>query len=495
MRRTVEMLRGAGTALWQQLSSIGRQTERTLLLGSVLLATAVSWATGFVLARYYSVDVLTSMSESPNDCWVNWGVRIGKHCFADYAIVGTLAVRSNPWDVYWLPVPGRGLLRFPIEYPAAALVPYRFFWTLGHWLGTPQIGLVIVLTILAVALLLPAIWASRGARGLERIVVFVVCGVIAVPVWATIDRGNSVGLVTPVALLFLLALSRRRWGLVAITVVLAATVKPQFAVLVIALFGARKWGMAAAAVVGVVVTNLAAYLLWPRDLPATIGQSLRNLSGSATSTTTIWDPRNVSLANSLILPVRKLAVGDSSLDEFFDSAGWAVGVVFLVLVVAAVVILGRRIDPVMAGIALMATASLSPPMTNRYYLVFALPVAALVARDPDGPPGSGIFDRFAAVGDRRRAVGIAVTVSVALSIVQIAVPYPPERLASSLGIGGTLTTVFTTSLLTPLAWLVTCVAIITSYALRPASHCVEVRAQQGQLTGDLIAVPLAGRAE
>ncbi len=34
-----------------------------------------------------------------------------------------------------------------------------------------------------------------------------------------------------------------------------------------------------------------------------------------------------------------------------------------------------------------------PALVFHYYLVFVLPVAALVVRDPDGPPGAGIFDQ------------------------------------------------------------------------------------------------------
>jgi hypothetical protein len=47
--------------------------------------------------------------------------------------------------------------------------------------------------------------------------------------------------------------------------------------------------------------------------------------------------------------------------------------------------LGRRVPPVMVGIVLQAGVSLSTPLVCRYYLVFALPIAALVLRDPDGP--------------------------------------------------------------------------------------------------------------
>ena len=67
--------------------------------------------------------------------------------------------------------------------------------------------------------------------------------------------------------MFLVALCRQRWGLVAVMVVLAALIKPQFAVLAVVLFAARQWRLGGIAVAGVVISNLAAYLLWPRDFP------------------------------------------------------------------------------------------------------------------------------------------------------------------------------------------------------------------------------------
>jgi len=88
-------------------------------------------------------------------------------------------------------------------------------------------------------------------------VVFVACGALESPAWMDVDRCNTTGFVVPVALGFLV------W--VAITVVLAAPVKPQFAVLGVALFAARQWRLGGIAVIGVVISDLAAYLLWPRD--------------------------------------------------------------------------------------------------------------------------------------------------------------------------------------------------------------------------------------
>lgn len=148
-----------------------------------------------------------------------------------------------------------------------------------------------------------------------------------------------------------------------------------------------------------------------------------------------------------------------------NTAPTEVGYVILVLVVVSLVALGRRIPPVMAGIALLATASLFPALSNRYYLVFVMAVAALVVRDPDGPAGTGLFDRLATVGGGRRTSGTCVSLAAALSIAQIALPGFPVRMPISGPTGedwGFATPVPTTVLAASLLWLVTCAAIIIS---------------------------------
>ncbi len=61
----------------------------------------------------------------------------------------------------------------------------------------------------------------------------VALGAAAIPAWMVVDRGNTAGFVVPIALVFLVGLSRWRSGLVAGMVVLAKLVKPQFAVLAV----------------------------------------------------------------------------------------------------------------------------------------------------------------------------------------------------------------------------------------------------------------------
>jgi glycosyl transferase family 87 len=468
MSRQLDMRRGPVSVIRKRLLAVTCQSERTIMLGTILLVSAVSAATGYVLTQYFGIDVFSSLTTPPEDCDVNWGSNIGRHCFSDYAVVVGAATTNNPW--IWEPFPSaHAPLQF--QYTAAAMLPQLLFGLPLKWLGGPRLGLIGYQLALTIAVLSPAVWASRGTRGIERVVIFVALGAAAIPVWAVIDRGNSAGFLVPIGLVFLVALCRRRWGLVAIMVVLAALVKPQFAVLIIVLLAARQWRLGGLAVAGIGVFNIAAYLLWPQDFPQTITQTIHNLffvdNSSSSSYLYLAAMRNVSFGRALVLIPDKAQLFQTGKipDGFLAGPRWLAGYAILVLVVVAVLSLGRRIPPVMVGIVLLATATLFPPVALMYYLVFVLPIAAVVVRDPDGPPGAGIFDKLATHGDRRRAVGICVSLAAALTIAQIVLPGPVSYAA----IPGQTTTrgvVDTTMILAPFLWMIACAVIIISYARR-----------------------------
>lgn len=477
MERPVKILRGAKSAVSRQSASLTGQSERSLLLGTVLLVTAISAVTGFVLAQYYAIDVLSSLIFVPQDCYLDWGMNIGRHCFSDYTMPVTLGLRPNPWEPYpaWT---SADHVPFQNNYPPAGMLPHVTFGLLGQWLHSPRLGLVGYLLALALAVFSPAIWAARGASGYDRVVIFIACGMAAIPAWMAIDRGNSVGFVVPIALVFLVALSRGRWRLVTLMVILAALVKPQFVLLAVVLFAARRWRWGGIAVTGAVAFNFAAYALWPHDFPGTIAQSMRATLESGAFQRLVG-AQNVSFNKAVLLipdSVAKVRNGGSVPDGYLLGIRSLVGYVVLVLVVALVVALGRRISPVMAGIVMLATASLFPALSQPYYLVFALPVAALVVRNPGGPPGAGMFDRPATVGGRRRVVGVCLSLAAALTIAQVALPGPSfsQAVVGQLGLPGTAVMtspmVASTLSLTPVLWLIVCTAIIVSYIRQPASR-------------------------
>ena len=164
MHRPLGVLPVLVSAVRARVSAVTGHSERTIMLGTILMASAVSGAVGFVLTQYYSFDVLSSLTFHPVDCLPNWGMKVGRHCFNDYGIFVLVGVLPNPWEPYGTP------------YPAGGLVPIMIFAAPAAWLHAPRLGLFGYLLALTVAVFTPAVWAARGARGLERLVVFVALG-------------------------------------------------------------------------------------------------------------------------------------------------------------------------------------------------------------------------------------------------------------------------------------------------------------------------------
>lgn len=476
MNQPAKSRRSPVTAIREGYTAVTGQSARTILLGTILLASAVSVALSYILADPYSIDMLSTLLNGPADCWVDWGMNIGRHCFSDYTMVVTAGLQANPWS-YEMSLPFGNYAPLRVGGPAAGMVPHLLFGLPAQWLGMPRLGLIGYLLALTIGVLSPAVWASRGARGLERVVVFVALGAAAIPAWAVIDRGNSAGFIVPVALCYLVALRRQQWGLVAIAVVLAALVKPWFVVLGVVLLVTRQWRWSGVALAGVICTNFAAYLLWPQDFPRTIAQSIRNLSSIGSSFPDLVSLRNISFGRGFVLLpdiFEFLQTGGKMPDGFLAGPRSLFGYVVVVVVVIALMALGRRIPPVMAGIVLLATATLFPPLAYYYYLVFVLPIAALLVRDPDGPPGTGILDGSAAGGGHRRAVGLWLSLATALSIAQLAVPglVVNQPIFGQMGVKGVIGTTpvefVTTEIVLPFLWLIACAAPIVSYARKPA---------------------------
>ncbi|OBI26227.1 hypothetical protein A5709_07490 [Mycobacterium sp. E1386] len=477
---------------------ITEQSERTVLLGTVLLVSVVSAAMGYLLTQWFAVDVISSHLANPQDCDLDWSTPVGRHCFSDYGVIVSVATRPNPWEPYLtLPWSNQPAVN---QYPAAAMIPHMLFGLPAKWLGAPLLGLMGYLLALTAAVLSPAIWAARGAAGLERVVVFVALGAAAIPAWAVIDRGNSVGFVVPIALGFLVALRRQRWGMAAGMVVLAAVIKPQFAVLVLALFAVRQWRLGGLAVAGVVASNIGAYLLWPQSFPGTISQSLHNIGTSGPG---IADIRNVSFGRALLLlpdMVKAIQTGGKIPDGFLAGPRSLIGYAVLALIAVSLLALGRRIPPVLAGVVLLAAAVLCTPQTNYYYLAFALPVAAVTVRDPDGPPGAGLFDQLAVCSGRRRAVGISVTLAAALTVAQTALPGPIGQIPvygqhGANGVIGSVTIVQTSVFATPFLWLIACAVIIVSFARRPAHSSGGDQVPVPESTSDIAVTTSSGASE
>src|ERR1700752_5182075 len=152
VKRPIEVLEDAVWALRNQISAVANQSERTLLLGTVVSVSAVSAVVGYVLTQYYSVDVLSSLVSNPEDCILNWVPHIGSHCFSDYNLPVSWGMRPNPWAPYPLFWPPDYQPAHP-NYPAASMLPQLIFGLLANWLSAPQLGLLGYLLALTIAVL------------------------------------------------------------------------------------------------------------------------------------------------------------------------------------------------------------------------------------------------------------------------------------------------------------------------------------------------------
>lgn len=441
-------------------------SPRSFTIGSILILSMISGVSYLILGPYAGLDAYSSMLYTPADCRAEpgWTPLIGHHCFGDALTPIFSAMQSDPWS---------GIA--PTNYPASGLA---IFWIFGHirqWFGSQFSG-GLYISLLAAAVVSPAIWAARASKGLEKIVAFLVCGAAAIPGWMALDRGNSIGFEVPILLGYLLALRRGKWTTVAIMVVLATCVKPQFALLGVALLAHRKWKMSLLTGVGVAITNILPYLLWPEEFPRTVARSIRALFGygylvDGKLAVAVPGRYNVSFVKGLFLVPDALSAnktGGLLPVDYLSSARLYVGIGLLLVLLLCLLVLGRRIPPLIMGIALLAVASLSTSATVNYYLVFAIPVAALIVRDPQAPPGIGALD---ASGELHRVAVFLISFSTSASIAQIPLPVPVGVRAWIIentiypidGAGPQY--VETTAVLTPLLWLATCLAIIVSYGL------------------------------
>ena len=167
-----------------------------------------------MLNQYYSIDVLSSLVSAPEDCFLDWATKIGRHCFSDYGSMLGIGMRPNPLAaLHNSSYRGTTTRRSRVAARQRDVATHVARVVRAYWqmLQVPQLGLLAYLLALTIACLTPAVCAARGARGLER-VVFVTLGAAAIPAWMAIDRGNSAGFGVPIALVFLVALCRRRWG-------------------------------------------------------------------------------------------------------------------------------------------------------------------------------------------------------------------------------------------------------------------------------------------
>jgi hypothetical protein len=333
------------------------------LLGVALL---LAW----IYTSYLGIDVTASVSFVGTDGWCDDAMSgLGVHCFGDYSSIDYASLGAQPSEpeaVY--PVSSR-LLRLPFYLIASV--------------GGFQAGLLAFVVISAMCLLSPALWSLRGAPWFAKGIVLTAVGLGTVPFLFAWDRGNLLALTIPFLLLVILGLMRQRPWLVTGAIIVCATVRPQFALLALALVAVRQWKPALVSFGGSIGAVVASFFLFGSAWLSEIGEWIK-AAGSWSQAVPLsrdW-PGNVSVPRALYSVVHTGPWADSAFVASIPDSVYTVASLLVLGVAVLIIVAGGRRLPSLAVVAsLLAVVSLALPLSYGYYFVFALPLAAVVFRE------------------------------------------------------------------------------------------------------------------
>lgn len=360
------------------------------LLGFVIFLDLILLFSSIIAESYYNlVTVGTGF-----DGWCDKNVfGIGVHCFSDYTLTDLIVNEQNPWNSQYIS---------PQNYPAAALLITLLFSKLGTALSSPQIGLVLYLISMSLCLLLPSIWATKGKKPYLKLLVVSVTGIASVPAIMALDRGNSVGFVVPALLLILIGIENRNTTYFVTGIMVASIVKPQFAFLLILPFVLARWKVLYISLMGVIVVQIVPFVLWPSNFPATIQQAVQNtLSYGGLPDFKTHFPTNVSVASSLfeLTSLANPSNYENEIPQFIQQHPSQITFVIVVIFYLWSFIVRKYLPTIFVSIYTFVFASTLATVSWSYYLVFAIPVAALILRDPANSE-IGNKSSFQGVADR-----------------------------------------------------------------------------------------------
>lgn len=371
-------------------ASVTWARRMTILLSlGLLVALPAIW----VSSQYFGKDVAASLSYPARDGWCEVGVSpdMGFHCFGDYASQALTAEHDfglGNRDFTKGPYTGDPNVAYNSLYTPVGQFPHVVSDLLRLGFAGRQPAFYTYFAFLLLAVLTPAIWlAWLWRRSALALMPLIVIGLGALPVLAALDRANSAGFVVPLLVAFVLFLRRDPPWLSPAMAVGAALIRPQFALVLLALLALGRWRSAVAAAASIVALTVASFALTAGGLTASLSAWWTNLTqfqGGA-GNITLPAPANISTARSLV----GFGQWVGNLPGPFGSAGdWFASTVFrnplvptalLALLTAIIFFVCRRSIPrsvvIVVPLAIAATASTVSPV---YYLTFAVIIAAVV---------------------------------------------------------------------------------------------------------------------
>jgi len=409
---------------------------RRLLITLVVLACIAVPSAWLQMSRHDGA-LTTAISFRFDDGWCTPAeVGFGRHCFGDFQVLQLIASEAfglNHIDYVALRHPEPGRATYVAAYSPTGMVPHvvsALF--VNSWLGMRG-TLVVYLLVLAGCLLLPALLASVGARGPPwKLVPFIFLGVAAAPFWSSLDRGNSAAFAIPFILVFALFFDREPTWVAPTAVVMAALVRPQFLLLLIAFVALRRIKSMLSAIGAFAAVTALGLTLWPGGLVSnTRGWVSEIAAYTGYQDPGVASPVNLSASRATTMLADMLASvpGLRDVGAAIRSAVHTVpslpGLVLLVIAVAILAAAGHRAPRAIVLPIALIMPIVVPGVSFIYYLFIALILGALIlgpsditalVRPRDGRCRDGLLSSTPSTGVLSQLWGWSLVGIVAISL-------------------------------------------------------------------------------
>jgi hypothetical protein len=339
-------------------------------LGAFLIVVfATSIGIWMFAASYFGIEILPSLSFPASDghC-IPSSQGVGSHCFGDYYYPLNIAKQQSPWHGY-------------NPYPAAPMSIFKIFVWLENLTNSSRFGLATYLFLNILAIATPAIWISRSMGLRYGATIFVLSGPFSYAGMIALDRGNLVGLIPPLLLLFLVGLKNNNFNYAHFGVIGSAIIKPQFAVLALVFILISEYRSFFVSIRMVALTQLLPFLLWPNSFINNIPKSLKMMLqfNSNDEPVSLYPPQ-ISIQMSfrvladLLEATSSVQISNLNISSLIlDSAE----ISLFLSVFAVLFIYRRRFSIVVMGAYLIIVVTLLPGTVYNYYLVVAGPIIGI----------------------------------------------------------------------------------------------------------------------
>jgi hypothetical protein len=324
------------------------------------------WAAG----SYLGVDVFASRSFFGDDGWCEpqsqgWGV----HCWGDYYYPIQLLGRDNPFDN-----------SIPNPYPAASLILFQVFYTLGELMGGGTAGLILYLICMSIAIG-GAVWAGTKGQDFNNRLVLTSCLTwLAPPVLIAMDRGNSAGFLIAGLVWFFTAYNSNKKLQQLFAVLLLSVIKPHFAIIAI-IYAIRGKPLATLQILAAtsLVHIVSFAILRPKDFPMNLLQWIQGIGEyqDYSSVSLPWPP-NLSFAQSiyaLVFGFRTFGfpISEATLRAVEGFQG-AVGPMVLIVVILGLYLAKTLMSANQSVAILLAAITFGSATTFAYYAIIVVPI-------------------------------------------------------------------------------------------------------------------------